>query len=396
MSDKNLKIYSELWADEIGWSARDFAKLKTPCYVVDEKKLKKNLEILAGVQKECGVKIIMALKGFAMFSFFPLIRRYLSGVGASSLNEARLGFENFKKEVHVFSPAFLDDEFKEIARYASHIIFNSFSQWKKYQKNAFLKKISCGLRVNPEHSEVEVSLYDPCGPNSRLGARRKNFDASFLADIEGLHFHNLCELNADSLERTLKVFEEKFRDFFARLKWVNFGGGHHITRHDYDIKLLCRIIKDFKKKYPRLEIYLEPGEAISLNTGILVATVQDIVHNNADIAILDMSFACHAPDVLEMPYRPSVLGAADPEKYKYKYKFGGVSCLAGDMIGDYSFKKPLKIGQKIIFLNMAHYTMVKNTTFNGIGLPSIILRDSTGKSRIIKKFDYTDFKNRLS
>jgi len=409
---KNQKIYTEPWAESAGWNVKDFEGLKTPCYVVDEKKLKRNLEILARVQKDCGVKIIMALKGFAMFSVFPLIKKYLFGVGASSLNEARLGFEEFGGEIHVFSPAFLEEEFNEMTRYASHIIFNSFSQWKKYRSRVFKnkKKISCGLRVNPEHSEVEVALYDPCGENSRLGVARKNFEADELAGIEGLHFHNLCERNADSFERTLKVFEKKFGEFLPKMKWVNFGGGHHITRKDYDIKLLRKVIKDFKKRFPHLEIYLEPGEAISLNAGVLVATVQDIIVNGLmsdvlrtsdidrliPIAILDTSFTCHMPDALEMPYRPSILGAGEPGEFMYNYRFGGISCLAGDTMGDYSFKKPLTIGSKIIFLNMAHYTMVKNTTFNGINLPLIILRDRSGKFWTIKKFGHSDFKDRLS
>lgn len=392
------EIFIEPWIDETGWRTEDFTNIKTPCYVVDEKRLEQNLEILSKVQKDSNCKILMALKGFAMWSLFPLMRKYLWGVGASSLNEARLGFEKFGKEVHVCSPVYLDREFDEIMRYCDHIIFNSFSQRKKYRERLlrYEKNISCGIRVNPEHSEVKVPLYDPCGSFSRLGVTRENFEPENLEGIEGLHFHTLCELNADALERTLGEFEEKFGEFLSRMRWVNFGGGHHITRQDYDILLFCRVIKEFKNKYPHLEVYLELGEAVALNSGVLVASVADIVRNKMDIAILDMSATCHMPDVLEQPYRPAILGAGMPDEYPYAYRLAGPSCLAGDVIGDYSFPKLLTIGTKLVFLNMAIYTMVKNTTFNGIGLPSIVLRTFTGDFRTIKEFGYEDFKNRLS
>lgn len=392
------EIFIEPWIDTTGWKVEDFSDIKTPCYVVDEKRLEQNLQILSKVQKGSNCKILMALKGFAMFSVFPLIRKYLAGVGASSLNEARLGFEKFGKEVHVCSPAYLEREFDKIMRYADHIVFNSFSQRKKYHEQVlkYKKKISCGIRVNPERSEVKIPLYDPCSSFSRLGVTRENFEPGNLEGIEGLHFHTLCELNADALERTLEAFEEKFGEFLPKMKWVNFGGGHHVTRRDYDIPLLCRIIKEFKDKYPHLEVYLELGEAIALNSGVLVASVADIVHNKMDIAILDASATCHMPDILEQPYRPTILGARMPDEYSYIYRLGGPSCLAGDVIGDYSFPKPLTIGTKLVFLNMAIYTMVKNTTFNGIGLPSIVLRTFTGDFRTIKEFGYEDFKNRLS
>jgi len=390
--------FVEPWIDATGWRVEDFADIETPCYVVDENKLEQNLKILARVQKETGCKILMALKGFAMFSVFPLIRQYLCGTEASSLNEARLGFEEFGGEVHIFSPAYLDKEFDEIMRYVSHIIFNSFTQWKKYRQLVlgYKKKISCGIRVNPEHSETDVSLYNPCGFNSRLGVTRKNFEPESLDGISGLHFHNLCESNADSLQRTLKVFEERFGEFLSRMEWVNFGGGHHISRKDYDVNLLCDLINSFRNHYPHLQVYLEPGEAISLNAGVLVASVQDIVHNNMDIVILDTSASCHMPDVLEMPYWPTILGAGKPGEYPYTYRLAGLTCLAGDVIGDYSFPEPLQEGSKLIFLNMAHYTMVKNTFFNGVGLPSIALRDKKGKIKVVRKFGYEDFKNRLS
>ncbi len=396
--EEKEEIFIEPWIDETYWKVEDFTNIETPCYVVDEKRLEQNLQALSKVQKDTGCKILMALKGFAMWSLFPLMRKYLWGVGVSSLNEARLGFEEFGKEVHVCSPAYLDREFDEIMGYCDHIIFNSFSQRKKYREQVLgnKKKISCGIRVNPEHSEVKVALYDPCSPFSRLGATRENFEPENLEGIEGLHFHTLCELNADALKNTLGAFEEKFGEFLPQMKWVNFGGGHHISARDYDIPLLYRIIKEFKHRYLHLEIYLELGEAIALNSGVLVASVIDIVRNKMDIAILDASATCHMPDVLEQPYRPTILGAGMPDEYPYVYRLGGPSCLAGDVIGDYSFQKPLAIGTKLIFLNMAVYTMVKNTTFNGIGLPSIVLRTFTDDFRTIKEFGYEDFKNRLS
>jgi len=392
------KPFIEPWIDAAGWTAKDFKDLATPCYVVNEKILERNLKILAKAQEQAGCKILMALKGFSMFSVFALIKKYLPGTEASSVDEARLGNEEFGGEIHAFCPAYTKKNINEFIKYSDHLIFNSFSQWQAFKgavKNSG-KKISCGLRVNPEHRETKTPMYDPSGPCSRLGVTRKNFQPENLAGLEGLHFHTLCELNADSLVRTLKAFEKKFGEFLPRLKWVNFGGGHHITRPNYDTNLLIKTIKDFKKRYPHLRVYLEPGEAIALNAGILVASVVDIINNGMNIAILDISAAAHMPDVLEMPYRPTILQADLPGKNKYLYRLGGVSCLAGDIIGDYSFKKPLLIGQKLIFLNMAIYTMVKNNTFNGLRLPNIMKRDLAGKLRLIKKFSYEDFKKRLS
>lgn len=386
------------WAQPEDWKKLKTKNLPTPCYLVDFKLLKNNLEILDAVQTATGAKILMAFKGFAMWSAFPLARKYLKGIAASSLNEARLGAEEFKKEVHTFSPAFKEEEFPEIIKYSNHIIFNSFDEWKRFRPllKKSRKKISAGLRVNPEHREVKVSLYDPSAPYSRLGITRKNFKPKELEGISGLHFHSLCELNADSLERTLAAFERKFGEFLPKMKWVNFGGGHHITRPDYNRPLLVKIITRFREKYPHLEVYLEPGEAIALNTGVLVAQVLDIVHNEKNIAILDTSAAAHMPDTLEMPYRPEIVGAKPAGKYRYTYRLGGLSCLAGDVIGDYSFPKKLNRGDKLIFLDMAHYTMVKNNTFNGINLPSILIKDLKGKIKAIKKFGYLDYKNRLS
>ncbi len=370
----------------------------TPCYVLDVEVLKKNLEILKKVQEDSGCKILLALKGFSMFSIFPLINQYLEGISASSLNEARLGCEEFSKQVHIFSPAYIPEEFPAMLNYATHIIFNSFTQWKKYKPDVHKAEevVKCGLRINPEHSEVKVSLYDPCASRSRLGIRREEFNGEDLVGISGLHFHNLCELNSDSLERTLQVVEDKFSDFLPKMEWVNFGGGHHITRKDYDVERLCRIVKIFKEKYD-VEVFIEPGEAVVLNAGYLVASVLDIVHNEGNIAILDTSAAAHMPDVLEMPYRPEIDGAGKTGEYKNNYRLGGLTCLAGDVIGDYSFKEPLESGDRLIFKDMAHYTMVKNNTFNGMCLPSIFLYHSgNNEIELVKEFGYQDYRNRLS
>jgi len=370
----------------------------TPCYVVDEGLLRKNLSILKKVQDETGCKIILALKGFAMFSTFSIISEYLHGVTASSLDEARLGFEEFGKEVHACAPAYREEEIDELIKYCGHITFNSFSQWELFRDKMFSrgKKVKCGLRINPEHSEVKVKIYDPCASGSRLGIRLRDFDGNSLEGISGLHFHTLCELNSDSLQRTLKAVEKKFGKYIERMEWVNFGGGHHITREDYDVKLLCKLIKDFRKKY-KAEVYLEPGEAIALNTGFLVTRVMDIVSNDRDIAILDTSAAAHMPDVLEMPYRPKIIGAALPGEKKYTYRLAGMTCLAGDVIGDYSFDHRLERGMPLVFTDMAHYTMVKNNTFNGIRLPSIALYSpKSRKVKVVRKFTYHDYRNRLS
>ncbi|MBU1712225.1 MAG: carboxynorspermidine decarboxylase [Proteobacteria bacterium] len=372
-------------------------RIPTPCYVLDEEALLQNLAILDSVKKNTGCKIIMALKGFAMFSVFPIIRQYLDGVAASSLDEARLGFEKFGGEVHVCAPAYIESEFEELIDYSDHIIFNSFSQWKLYKPiiRRNNKMVACGIRINPEHSEVKVPIYDPCSPFSRLGVSKEYFKEEETDGITGLHFHNLCELNSDSLARTLKAVENKFGSFFHRIKWINFGGGHHITRKDYDQDLLCSLITDFKKRYS-LEVYLEPGEAIALNAGVLETSVLDIIHNKMNIAILDTSAAAHMPDVLEMPYRPVITGAGLPGKYPNTYRLGGMTCLAGDIIGDYSFPEPLKRGSRLVFEDMAHYTMVKNNTFNGVRLPSIAIRKSSDEVVIVRKFGYEDYKNRLS
>lgn len=373
----------------------DFNLLKTPCYVVDESLLLKNLELLKEVQDRTGCSILLAQKGFSMYSVYPLIGKYLKGVTSSSLFEAKLGYEEMGKEVHIYAPAYREDEFDEIIKYSDHIVFNSFNQWNKFKykiKNAN-KHIECGIRINPEYAEIETDIYNPCFENSRLGTTLDNFLEKNLEGIDGLHFHTMCEQNSDTLERTLKVVEEKFGKYLKGMKWLNFGGGHHITRPDYDVEKLIKCILYMKEKYD-LKIYLEPGEAVALNTGYLVSTVLDTVKNNMDIAIMDTSAACHMPDVLEMPYRPNIINSGMPNEKKYTYRLGGPTCLAGDIIGDYSFEEPLKPGDKLVFCDMAHYSMVKNNTFNGINLPDIVLWGKEG-AKVIKTFDYEDFKRRL-
>jgi len=372
-------------------------KIPTPCYVIDEYALEQNLKILATVRQRTGCKILLALKGFALFSVFPLLRKNLDGANASSLDEARLGYEEFGGEVHVCAPAFKDIEFPEILSYADHIVFNSFSQWQRFKPLVMSHKrqVECGIRINPEHSEVRVAVYDPCQKHSRLGVPVAEFKSDELDGISGLHFHSLCEVNADALERTLNAVEEKFGFCLRRMKWVNFGGGHHITRNDYDVDKLCDLIVRFKERY-NVDVYLEPGEAVALNAGFLVASVLDITRNEIDIAILDTSASAHMPDVLKMPYRPGIAGAGAWGQYAYNYRLGGITCLAGDVIGDYSFHEPLDVGSRLVFLDMAHYTIVKNTTFNGVRLPSIAVYNSaTGEFRVDREFGYEDYKERL-
>lgn len=361
--------------------------------MVDEEKIIKNLELLKKVREDAGCKILLAQKAFSMFSLYPLIEQYLDGTTASGLYEARLGREEFKGEVHVFSPAFRDDEFEEIVNYCDHIVFNSPAEVFRYHERA--KGKSLGLRVNPECSTQETAIYDPCAFGSRLGTTLKNFDENVLPYIDGLHFHTLCEQGADALETTLKAFEEKFGKYLKGLKWVNFGGGHHITREDYDRELLIKLVRTFKERY-EVEVYLEPGEAVALNAGYLVTKVLDVVHNDIDVAILDTSAACHMPDVLEMPYRPPLCDSGEKGEKKYDYRLSSATCLAGDVIGDYSFDAPLKRGDTLLFLDMAIYSMVKNNTFNGMRLPDIGILDRDGRYRIVRSFCYEDFKKRLS
>lgn len=363
--------------------------------MIDEALIEANLKILSAVSEKTGAKILLALKCFSGFCVFPLIGRYLSGVCASGLDEARLGREEFCGEVHAGAPAFREEEFDELLSYCGHVVFNSFSQWRRFKKKA-AGKVSCGIRVNPEHSEVKTAIYDPCGPFSRLGVTRANFEPDELDGISGLHFHTLCELDSDSLERTLSAFEEKFGEFLPRMKWVNMGGGHHITRPGYDLERLCRVLSGFHERHPHLEIYLEPGEAVALNAGFLVASVLDVVENGKKIAVLDTSAAAHMPDVLEMPYRPHVIGSKEAGELVHTYRLAGMTCLAGDVIGDYSFDRMLSPGDRLVFTDMAIYSMVKNNTFNGIRLPSIVLKKSSGELGVIRRFSYGDFRNRLS
>ncbi|MGI6668803.1 MAG: carboxynorspermidine decarboxylase [Acetivibrionales bacterium] len=375
----------------------DFEALPTPCYIVDERLLKRNLEILRSVRERTGCSILLAQKGFSMHAVYPLISKYIDGVAASSLFEARLGYEEMGREVHIYAPAYIEDEFDEILKYCDHVIFNSFSQWHRFKGKvkASGKHVECGIRINPEYSEISVPIYDPCCKNSRLGVTLANFRPDELEGIDGLHFHTMCEQNSDTLERTVKVIDEKFGSCIRGMKWLNMGGGHHITRPDYDIETLARSIMFIREKYG-VKVYLEPGEAFALNAGFLVASVLDIIDNGMKIAILDASAACHMPDVLEMPYRPDILGAAKPNEYAFTYRLGGNTCLAGDVIGDYSFREPLKPGDRIVFCDMAHYTMVKNNMFNGVNLPAIALYSEKDGIRIIRRFGYEDYKSRLS
>lgn len=385
----------------------NFFKIPTPAYVIDEKKLKQNLEILTYVQSRAGCKILLAQKCFSGFAEYPLIGQYLSGTTASGLYEARLGYEEMKKENHIFSPAYREEEIKEIAEICDHIIFNSFSQLVRFGETVCSKQggsAGIGLRLNPQCStQGDHAIYDPCAIGSRLGVTRANFDKGMLTTpkafemVSGLHMHTLCEQNVDDLIKTVEALEDKFGDILnsEQIKWLNLGGGHHITRSDYDVEALIKLILRLKEKYS-LEIYLEPGEAVALNAGYLVTKVMDMVENDITTLILDASAACHMPDVLEMPYRPPLRNSGEAGEKKYTYRLSSLTCLAGDIIGDYSFDHEIRSGDRLVFEDMAIYSMVKNNTFNGIGLPSIYAMDEAGECRLIKKFGYEDFKMRLS
>lgn len=375
----------------------DVSSVPTPSFVVEENLLRKNLAILKRVREESGAKILLAQKAFSMYHFYPLISEYLDGTTASGIYEAKLGAEAFGKETHVFSPAYRKEEFYELLPICDHLIFNSLSQWQQYKEVALVSGKSFGLRVNPECSTQEGhAIYDPCAPGSRLGILAEDLANQDLTGIDGLHFHTLCEQNVDDLITTLQAFEAKFGKYLAQMKWVNFGGGHHITRADYEVETLIDVIKTFKNKY-QVEVYLEPGEAIALNAGYLVASVLDITHNHGVTnAILDTSATCHMPDVLEMPYRPHIIDSGQPGEKAYTYQFGGPTCLAGDIIGSYSFDQPLKIGDRLIFCDMAIYSMVKTNTFNGMPLASILAVDAKHEWQLIRQFNYEDFKMRLS
>ena len=374
----------------------DVNAVKTPCYVTDTGLLRKNLEILKGVEERTGAKILLAQKAFSMYSVYPTIKEYISGAAASGIYEAKLAREEMGGEVHTFCPAFKDEDFGEIMEVSDHIVFNSFSQWKKFRgriKNNS-KKVSCGIRINPEYSEIETDIYNPCFTGSRLGTTLSAFEENELDGIEGLHFHTMCEQGAETLERTLVHVEEKFGKYLSRMKWINFGGGHHITKEGYNIPLLESCIRRISERYG-VQVYLEPGEAVALNCGFLVSEVMDFVENGAVCAIMDTSAACHMPDVLEMPYRPFIIGSGEAGEKPYTYRLGGPTCLAGDVIGDYSFDKPLEVGDRLVFCDMAIYSMVKNNTFNGMPLPWIYLASEDGGIKLVRKFGYEDFKSRL-
>ena len=371
--------------------------LPSPCWLLNEKKLIHNLEIIHKIREESGAKILLALKGYALWKSFPLLQPYLNGCCASGLHEAKLAHETFGQEVHTYSPAFKEEELTEIATISHHLVFNSPLQFKTFATKAkqINPTLSLGLRVNPEYSKAPKEIYNPCGIHSRLGTTLANIDEDVLSQCDGLHFHALCEQSVDALENVLKHFEKKFGKYISKMKWINFGGGHHITRVGYDVEKLITLIKAFKKRY-KVTVYLEPGEAIGWETGTLVTTVLDIVNNGMNIAILDSSAEAHMPDTIIMPYRAEVLGAGKANEKAYTYRLAGNTCLAGDIMGDYSFDLPLKIGDKITFLDQMHYTMVKASTFNGIKLPSIAIEKENGKIEILRDFGYEDFKARLS
>lgn len=394
-----------------------FTELPTPCYVVDEALVEHNLEVLKGVMERTGARILLAQKAFSMYALYPLIGKYLQGATASGLYEARLCAEEMaaplarqgrKLENHIFSPAYREEEFDEVLEYCDHIVFNSWKQVRKFGARARAAGKSIGLRINPECSTQEGhAIYDPCAPGSRLGVTAAAFEeglgewesgirsGDLLLWLDGLHFHTLCEQNSDDLEKTLDAVEEKFGAYLPGMKWINFGGGHHITRADYDIPRLERCIRRMQERYG-LTVYLEPGEAVALNAGFLITTVLETIHNGADIAILDTSAACHMPDVLEMPYRPPLQESGLPGEKACTYRLGGPTCLAGDVIGEYSFDHPLREGERLVFEDMAIYSMVKNNTFNGMPLPAVALRRKDGGCMLVKRFGYEDFKGRLS
>jgi carboxynorspermidine decarboxylase len=374
------------------------ATLHTPCYVVLEDVIEENCRVLDTVQRRAGCRILLALKAFALPAVLPTVAKYLHGVCASGAIEARMGREDFGREVHTYSPAFSDENIDAVAQYSDHVVFNSVAQWMKYRER--LAKaghpISMGLRVNPGHSEIKTALYDPCRPGSRFGVSRKDLEGVDLTGLEGLHFHALCEQGADVLARVLASFEKHFGDLVDRMKWINFGGGHHITKPGYDVDMLCETINAFQLRHPGVIVYLEPGEAVVYDAGLFVASVVDIIKNGSDIAILNASAETHTPDVIAMPYRPAIVDAGKPGEKAFTYRLGGCSCLAGDFFGEYSFDRQLRVGRRVTFTDMALYSFVKNTTFNGVELPSIYTYGETGGLKLIREFGYNDFRTRLA
>ena len=377
------------------FSRLDAGRLPSPCFVVDEVAVEENLELLDKVQKQSGAKVLLALKAFSMWSMGPLVARYLSGTCASGVHEAKLGREYFGGEVHTYSAAYSEADLKEVLKLSDHVVFNSPAQWKRFRSLCPPGK-KYGLRVNPEHSEGHTALYDPAAPFSRLGTPRSEIKPGDLDGLSGLHFHTLCEQDFPPLERTVAAFEGKFDGLLKGMEWVNFGGGHHITRPGYQVGALVNLVKEFSRKH-KVQVYLEPGEAIAYHSGVLIAEVLDVITNGMPIAILDTSATCHMPDTLEMPYRAQIIGAGEAGALAHTYRLGGQSCLAGDVIGDYSFAQPLAIGRRLVFEDMAYYSMVKTTTFNGVRLPSIAVWNSrTDTIKVVRDFGYEDFKGRLS
>jgi len=375
----------------------NYNQIPSPCFVLDEVKFRNNLELIRSVKDQAGIEIILAFKAFAMWSTFPIVREYIPCSTASSLAEARLAFEEMGSPAHTYAPAYSDKEFDEIMQYSSHITFNSLAQFEKFYPRTQFYNISCGLRINPEFSDVGTDLYNPCSPGSRLGIIAEKLGDRLPAGVEGLHFHTLCESNSFDLERTLLVVEQKYGHLFSQIKWLNMGGGHLMTREGYNTDHLIQVLKAFKAKHPHLQLILEPGSAFAWRTGDLVATVLDIVENKGvKTAMLDVSFSCHMPDCLEMPYKPAIVGATDAVPGKPTYRMGGNSCLAGDFYGDWSFDKPLQAGDRIIFEDMIHYTMVKTTMFNGVSHPSIGIWTKDNEFKLVREFGYEDYKNRMS
>jgi len=371
--------------------------IPSPCFVIDEVRFRNNLALIRDVQDRSGARIILAFKAFALWSVFPIVREYIPCSTASSLAEARLAFEEMGSPAHTYSPAYSEKEFDEIMKYSSHITFNSLAQFEKFYPRTQFFNISCGLRVNPEFSDVGTDLYNPCSPGSRLGVINSNLGDTLPEGVEGLHFHTLCESNSFDLERTLLAVEQKFGKYFPQIKWLNMGGGHLMTREGYNTEHLIQLLQSFKAKYPHLQLILEPGSAFAWRTGELVATVLDIVENKGiQTAMLDVSFSCHMPDCLEMPYKPTITGATDPMPGKPVYRMGGNSCLAGDFVGSWSFDEPLKPGDRIIFEDMIHYTLVKTTMFNGVTHPSIGIMTAGEEFRLLREFGYDDYKGRMS
>lgn len=376
----------------------DFKQIPSPCYVMEERRLRENLSLIRSVKERAGVNIILAFKAFALWKAFPIVREYIPFSTASSRFEARLAYEEMGSLAHTYSPAYTEADFPEILRYSSHVTFNSLSQFRRFYPlvKASGREVSCGLRINPEYSDVETALYNPCAPGSRMGVVSDLLGGTLPEGIEGLHFHTLCESDSYALERTLREVERRFGDLLPKVKWLNMGGGHLMTREGYDVEHLIRVLRGFKERYPNLELIMEPGSAFAWQTGFLLATVVDIVENHGiQTAIVDASFTCHMPDCLEMPYKPRIRFATDAVAGKPTYRIGGNSCLSGDFMGDWSFDRPLEVGDKLIFEDMIHYTIVKTTMFNGIPHPSIALWTQDGQLRLLRSFAYEDYKNRM-